>query len=181
MRLAMVPESLLEERRRLGHDRRDEVWDGVLHMVPSPSAPHQRLLRDLLFVLHGVAQRRGLVVLSEFDLHDPATQGYEDYREPDVVIVDRKSVTKRGVEGCAELAVEILSPNDESRDKLPFYARVGVREVWLIDPRKCTLEIFVSLESVHVSRLGLELDVDGAILTIRDGDDVRTVDISDTF
>ena len=32
-----VPESLLDERRRLGLDVFDEVWEGVLHMVPPPS------------------------------------------------------------------------------------------------------------------------------------------------
>jgi hypothetical protein len=32
-----VPGSLLDERRRLGLDVVDEVWEGVLHMVPPPS------------------------------------------------------------------------------------------------------------------------------------------------
>ena len=27
---AVVPDELIEERRRLGLDRRDEMWDGVL-------------------------------------------------------------------------------------------------------------------------------------------------------
>lgn len=31
-----VPEGLLAERARLGHDRFDEMWEGVLHMVPPP-------------------------------------------------------------------------------------------------------------------------------------------------
>jgi len=38
--------------------------------------------------------------------------------------------------------VEILSPRDESRDKLPFYAGRGVREVWLIDPVTRQVEVF---------------------------------------
>jgi hypothetical protein len=29
-------EALKERRRRAGLDRLDEVWDGVLHMVPVP-------------------------------------------------------------------------------------------------------------------------------------------------
>jgi hypothetical protein len=31
-----APGGLLEERRRLGLDIRDEMWDGVLHVVPPP-------------------------------------------------------------------------------------------------------------------------------------------------
>lgn len=33
----------LEERRRLGHDRFDEVWDGVLHVVSLAVAPRLAL------------------------------------------------------------------------------------------------------------------------------------------
>jgi hypothetical protein len=32
-----APQAMLDERRRLGLDRRDEMWDGVLHVVPLPS------------------------------------------------------------------------------------------------------------------------------------------------
>src|SRR5262249_22926836 len=142
MQPMMVPESFLEERRRLGHDRFDEVWDGVIHMVPGPSGPHQRTGRDLIIVLDEIARRRGLVALCDFSHHDPKTTGYTDFRQPDIVVFDRAYVTDRGVEGRAELVIEIISPHDESRDKLSFYKRVGVREVWLIDPRKVTLEVF---------------------------------------
>jgi hypothetical protein len=42
-----VPEKFLEERWRLGHDKKDELWDGVLHLVPLPGSRHQRLTSDL--------------------------------------------------------------------------------------------------------------------------------------
>jgi Uma2 family endonuclease len=35
-----------------------------------------------------------------------------------------------------------LSPNDESRDKLPFYAACSVDEVWLLEPKTRAFEIF---------------------------------------
>jgi hypothetical protein len=40
---AVVPESLLSERRKLGHDRFDEMLEGELHMLPPPNFEHQRL------------------------------------------------------------------------------------------------------------------------------------------
>ena len=41
---------------------------------------------------------------------------------------------KRAIDGHAELVVEIRSPNDESYDKLPFYAACKIPECWIIDP-----------------------------------------------
>lgn len=170
-----VPEQLLADRRRFGHDKRDEVWEGVLHMVPSPGTGHQRRARQLLFALAGIAERRGLEVLYETSVFDPP-EGLNNYRVPDLVMVDPTYVSDRGIEGHTILAVEILSPNDESRDKLPFYARVGVREVWLFDPKKHTVEMFQARDGVSVkvepplrSVLGLELETVDGVLRIRDG------------
>ena len=41
--LVEVPERMLAERRRLGLDGHDEMWDGVVHLVPPPDGRHQRL------------------------------------------------------------------------------------------------------------------------------------------
>ena len=68
-----VPESLLDERRRLGLDVFDEVWEGVLHMVPSPSGEHQRLGSELIAVFVGAAKRRGFVASYETGLSPRTT------------------------------------------------------------------------------------------------------------
>lgn len=137
-----VPESLLEERRRLGADRWDEMWDGVLHMVPAPSGPHQRFAARLLGVLLPLADARQLVASYETELYRPGV-GRADYRIPDLVFSRRENATDRGVEGRAELAVEIRSPNDETYDKLPFYAEMEVQELLVVDPQTCEFELFV--------------------------------------
>ena len=41
--IPVVPDELLEQRRRTGADQWDELWDGVLHMSPMPSPEHQEL------------------------------------------------------------------------------------------------------------------------------------------
>ena len=41
---------------------------------------------------------------------------------------------RRGINGHAELVIEILSPHDESRQKQPFYAKCGIPAFWIIDP-----------------------------------------------
>jgi Uma2 family endonuclease len=188
MQLAMIPESMLEERRRLGHDRFDEVWDGVLHMVPPASVQHMRLETELENALQKIVSPRGLHVVHEAGLYDPATPGHKNYRQPDVMIFAAAYVSDRGVEGRAELVIEIVSPNDESRQKLPFYAAIGVKEVWLLDPRARTVEVFSGLSPIEpdgaviqAPALGLALSIEGATLHIRDGVDLYAVDIRDTF
>jgi hypothetical protein len=52
-------EALLERRRRLGQNRFDEVWDGVLHMIPAPSYEHQRLSQRLAVILDRGRTRGG--------------------------------------------------------------------------------------------------------------------------
>lgn len=127
-----VPEHLLEERRRLGIDRFDEVWDGVLHMVPPPSARHQRLIHELGGVLLPLAKAKGLVAMHEAGLYRPDAEG-TDYRVPDLVYARPEHVRERGVEGRAELVVEVLSPGDETYDKIAFYAEMGVQELLVVD------------------------------------------------
>lgn len=140
MRAVMVevPTELLEQRRRTGVDRWDEMWDGVLHMVPSPSARHQAFGMELALVLAPLAKSRGLVPFYETGLFGTDN----DYRVPDQMYTHSERVADRGVEGAAELVVEILSPGDESYDKLDWYARVGVAEILVVDPDTRAVERF---------------------------------------
>lgn len=178
-----VPEELLEDRRRRGLDKSDEVWDGVLHMVPPPAPRHNFLVSDLNAFLRRVAARRGLMPpVSETGVFDP-TKGLSNYRVPDLVIAAEGAYSERGVEGAATLVVEVLSPHDESRDKLPFYACVDAREIWIVDPKTRAIEVFESRDGEPVSvpsadgrilsPLGIELSV---IL----GPKLRLVDGADT-
>jgi Uma2 family endonuclease len=127
-----VPVHWLEERRRQGSDRWDEVWDGVLHMVPPPTVPHQMFAGDLEHVIRPLAQARGWHVLHETGLFGVPDES--NYRVPDLVVVHAQHLSERGVERVAEIAIEIRSKYDESYEKLPFYAACGIREAWILDP-----------------------------------------------
>lgn len=139
--IQQVPESLLEERRRAGADVRDEMWNGVLHMIAMPSTSHQGLGGDLYLVLAPIAKQRGLKPFYETAVHRPGAD--KDYRVPDLVFAKPEHVSARGIEGRAELAIEILSPDDETYEKLPFYEQVGVQELLVIDPATRRLDMFV--------------------------------------
>lgn len=135
--LLEAPQAMLDERRRLGLDRRDEMWDGELHVVPPAGGPHQRFGTRVLGVLIPVADRSGLVPSYETGLFAAA----DDYRVPDQLYSRPEHVSERGAEG-AELVLEIRSPGDESYAKLEFYARLGVREVVIAHPETRHVELF---------------------------------------
>lgn len=144
MRALMLdpPQSLLAERRKMGQDVFDEVWEGVLHMVPPPSGTHQQFGSDLLVALAPQARARGLAVTYETGLFRPLA-GERDYRVPDLVVYRPEHRSKRGIEGRAEVVIELLSPDDESREKLPFYEALGTPEVFLIDHETREIELYV--------------------------------------
>ena len=174
-----VPEHLLQERRRLGHDRRDEMWEGVLHMVPQPLSHHQRLGALLLTAFMPAADGRGLWASYETSLFRPGTED-SDYRVPDLVVARPENVSERGIEGRAELVIEIRSPGDESGEKVAFYADVGCQEVLLVDRDTLELELHVRGEAqpsgdvVTLESLGAQIErVDGPALVVT-WEDART-------
>jgi Uma2 family endonuclease len=62
-------------------------------------------------------------------------------REPDILFVTRERealVKDQGVQGPADLVIEIVSDDSVTRDrvdKFEEYEQYGVREYWIIDPR----------------------------------------------
>ena len=122
-------EELLERRRRSGLDRFDEVWEGVLHMVPAPIGEHADISHQLAVTLNGPARAAGLwPTMAEFNLGDSE----HDYRVPDGGL--HRERLRGAWHHTAALLVEIASPNDESWQKLPFYAAHDVDEVLIVDP-----------------------------------------------
>ena len=138
---AVVPDGLIEERRRLGLDQRDEMWGGVLHMVPPASSAHNRMEHRLAVVLDRAAEERRLWVLPQSGVFDPQAAGMTSYRVPDLAIARPEVVTDRGIEGAASLVVEVLSTGDGAYEKLPFYRAVGVEELLFVDPRSKAFEV----------------------------------------
>ncbi len=120
-------QALLERRRRLDLDRHDEMWDGVYHVALAPNAPHAFVGQELSTLLSAAARAKGLYVSLEFNLG-----ASDNYRVPDLG-VHRERPSGAWIPTVA-LVVEILSPGDESWEKLPFYAANDVDELLIVDP-----------------------------------------------
>lgn len=128
-------QALLERRRRAGLDRLDEVWEGVLHVISPPSGAHADVAQQLAVLLDRPAREAGLFpTMHEFNLGD----GEDDFRVPDGGIHRQRPT---GVwHPTAALVVEIVSPGDETWEKLPFYAAHRVDEVLIVDPQKRSVD-----------------------------------------
>lgn len=133
-----VPQSVLDERARLGIDVFDECWNGEIHMVPPPTEDHQAIGGRLFALLLDACETTGLLVRYETGVWAAA----KDWRVPDIVVFPESSRSERGVDGPARLAVEIRSPNDETDAKLPWYITHGIAEVLVIDPATRTAQLF---------------------------------------
>ena len=116
-----------EERSRLGLDRFDEVWEGVLHMVPGPSGGHADVDASVIFAITPLARAAGLRVRTTTNIGSA-----DDYRIPDAMLVRTRGTGT--YTDTAALVVEVLSPGDETFAKFGFYAARGVDEVLVVDP-----------------------------------------------
>ncbi len=157
-------DAFLARRRALDQDRSDEVWEGDYHMVPAPHPWHSYIDRTLGELLGPPPRPAGLVGLSEFNLGTTMA----DFRVPDGGYT--RGVPNEVFVSTAAIVVEILSPGDETWEKFPFFARHGVEELCIVDPRQREIRWFVlagaayeeagasALLSVSAADLGAGID-----------------------
>lgn len=138
-------DELVRERKRLGADRYDEVWDGVYVMPSMPSLEHQELVHDLDAIFDEVVVRAGLgKVYPGVNVSDRGRDWKKNFRVPDLVAVLKNSRAIRHsihIQGGPDFLVEIESPGDDTEEKVPFYGKLGVRELLIIHRDKRTLRL----------------------------------------
>ena len=136
-----------EELGNLDDDSlRHELIKGELLTMPLPQREHMRVAANLTAMLwqHAKANRLGEVYTEGgFKLEsDPDT-----VLGPDVSFVstERIALSPEGYfAGPPDLAVEVLSPGDRRGKveyKLSLWLEFGARSVWLVNPRRRTVEI----------------------------------------
>ncbi len=115
-------------------------------MSPLPSNEHQRLVLRLSRILGELIDDAGLgLVFPGVNLTALDASWEQDFREPDVAVFlnDTKAIN-RGThwQGAADFLVEIISPGERTREKIPFYSRLGVVELLVIDREPWSLELY---------------------------------------
>jgi Uma2 family endonuclease len=137
---------IIARRRRLGIDRWDEVWDGVYVLTPPADIEHFSVSGDLVDVLMTVVKHAGLgEVFSGVAISDRKERWTKNFRVPDAsVFLKGNPADDCGTHwsGGPDLAIEVVSPKDRSRKKIPFYEKVGTHELLIVDRRPWRVTLF---------------------------------------
>jgi Uma2 family endonuclease len=136
---------------QMDDDTRYELIEGELYMVPAPNFQHQTISRDLGVALWTFVKENnlGIILYAPFDVVLSETEVVQ----PDIIFVSKERmglVTEKNLGGAPDLAIEILSSSTKERDKLVkkrLYMEHGVKEFWIVDPEKRTIEIMVLKET----------------------------------
>lgn len=134
-------ESIPQEREGDRH----EIIDGELIVTPAPIPDHQDSSANIFVPMRGhvVERRLGKVYYSPIDIRFTP----DNVLNPDIVFVahDRLHIIgPKAIDGPPDLVVEILSPGTRRRDltvKRDHYARFGVREYWIVDLDRRTVQV----------------------------------------
>lgn len=141
---ALQPQSqitTLEQYEVLPEDIRAEVFDGQIYYMASPSQDHQTISTELTTILNSyIKNSKGKckVFHAPFDVKlsdNPLT-----IVQPDLMVVcDRDKLDGKRCNGAPDFIIEIVSPSNPADDyirKLYYYKSAGVREYWIVDPRR---------------------------------------------
>ncbi|HHT9126213.1 MAG TPA: Uma2 family endonuclease [Candidatus Brocadiia bacterium] len=146
--MTKIPESLkftYKDYLLLPADKRYEIIEGDLYMIPSPFTKHQEISFNLTLILSEFIRQEDLgkifyapcdVLLSEYDIV-----------QPDILFISKERsniITEKNIQGAPDLIIEILSRSRKHIDKRlksRLYARSGVKEYWIVDPDKETIEV----------------------------------------
>ena len=136
----------LEQYEALPEDKRVEVFDDVVYDMVSPSQEHQIISMELSTMLNTyIKTKKGScrVFHAPFDVklsEQPLT-----IVQPDLMIIcDKNKLDGKRCNGAPDFIIEIVSPSNPADDyirKLYYYKNAGVREYWIVDPRKKTITV----------------------------------------
>jgi Uma2 family endonuclease len=139
---------------------RYEIIDGELFMTPPPSVAHQTTSGNLHFAMQRFVRERNLgrVLAAPLGVHLP---GQPVPFQPDIVYVaehQQAIISAQYIEGVPDLLVEILSPSNwpyDRKEKFRVYQEASVPELWLVDYRNKTVEVFAWEGGEYVLQQGV--------------------------
>ena len=140
----------IRHRQQMGADQHDEVWKGVYVVPPLATNAHQNTVQWLSNIVFNVVnlESRG-VVLPGANVSDRRDGWSHSFRAPDIVVVFSGSkAVDRGTHwfGGPDFLVEVRSGKaDVVEEKLPFYAKIGVRELLVVDRDSRELTLYRSV------------------------------------
>ena len=131
---------------------RYEIIDGEMFMMAAPNWQHQGILSELAYLFtHFFRGKLCKVMFAPFDVR-LALYGEKKGKErnvvqPDLMVFCSKSqYDEKGGVAAPDFVAEILSPSTKGfdrRNKLKLYEKASVKEYWIVDGKKETIDAYV--------------------------------------
>ncbi len=131
----------VEDIYHLPEGVRAELIDGDLYSMAAPGTRHQEVTGELFGIIREyIKKNKGECKVFAAPFAVFLKQDNQNYVEPDIsVICDKNKITEKGCNGAPDWIIEVVSPGSEKMDymrKLLKYQTAGVREYWIVDPKK---------------------------------------------
>jgi Uma2 family endonuclease len=129
--------------------RRYDILDGVRVFMTNPTIQHQEIQGNVYRGMYAWRQAGGAGRVLQAPCDVLIQRSPLRTRQPDVLVISYERLGNRSLtdpsplDPAPELIVEILSPSDTRsvlNDKLADYAKVSVKECWIIYPVSQTVE-----------------------------------------
>ncbi|MGA1823314.1 MAG: Uma2 family endonuclease [bacterium] len=127
--------------------KQHEIIDGEHYMTPSPSTKHQRISRNLEWIIEFFIKKNKCGEI--FDAPCDVLLSDTNVIVPDLVYISKENediITKDNIKGIPDLIIEILSPSNRVHDtvlKKDLYEHFSVKEYWIVDPDRETVEVYM--------------------------------------
>ena len=137
----------IEDIYALPEGKRAELIDGQIYDMAPPSPLHQELLQQLSRTIGNyIESKAGTCKVYPAPFAVFLNQDDQNYVEPDIsVICDPNKINDKGCNGAPDFIIEIVSPSSQRMDyltKLFKYCTAGVREYWIVNPMKQTVQTY---------------------------------------
>ena len=140
--LQQHPETItLEQYEALPEEKRVEVFDGIIYDMASPSQIHQAISMQLSTVINNyILLKKGACSIFSAPFDVKLSDSPLIIVQPDIMVIcDKDKLDEKRCNGAPDFIIEIVSPGNPADDyirKLYYYKNYGVREYWIVDPRR---------------------------------------------
>jgi len=147
----------------------------VFRMSPAPSLTHQRWCGLIFAKLHNyLAEKEAEVFIAPFDVRLPHLSSGDaeivTVVRPDICVVcDPEKLDERGCVGTPDIVVEVLSSGNNWReliDKYKVYEDAGVKEYWIVNPKRKHLFVYVLNKKGKFQSAGVNMYTGGSLSTL---------------
>lgn len=163
----------VEDYYKIPDERRVELIDGVIYDMSAPTTVHQDINSYIhMCIYNHIREKKKPCKVYESPVDVQLDRDNRTMLQPDVMLIcEKEKVELKKIYGAPDFALEVLSPSTRNKDmsvKLHKYLNAGVREYWIIDPKKKLLIKYNFMDKDFIPELhGLEETVE---LSVSDGE-----------